>query len=211
MGPIQKRFEQILKILKKKNAKFALAGGYAASIYRKTERFTKDIDFLLWTENNVIEDSHEILENIGLKAFDIREADLKGGPFHKKKNKSTPIWMVAGRSESKTDIPIDFLLHLFPWMKEALDRAQLNQQDIGFGWKIPVLTAEDIILSKFMALGDKTDRLDDISDIKSIFEVNELDLPYLIGRMRNLQILCPPQVSPFVPQVIKALNKQIKK
>ena len=210
MGPIQRQFEKLMQALKDKDATYALAGGYAASIYRKIERFTKDIDFLIWTNGNVVNDSHEILETLGLKAIDIREAELRGGPLHRIKNKSTPIWMVAGRSASNKDVPVDFLLHLFPWMKEALERAQLNQLDIGFGWKIPVLTPEDIVLAKFMALNDKVDRVDDISDIKSIFENNDLDLPYLIGRMKSLQIKCPPSVINFVPKIVKTFSKQMK-
>ncbi|MDB5036824.1 MAG: hypothetical protein JWQ35_352 [Bacteriovoracaceae bacterium] len=209
-GPIQNQFEKVLALLKKSKARFALAGGYAASLYRETDRFTKDIDFILWTENNVIEDAKIILNRLGLEAHEVREAQLRGGPHHKMKTKSTPVWMVAGRSKSKQDVPVDFLFHLFPWMLEALTRAQENQIDIGFGWRIPVLTCEDVLLSKFMALGDKSERIDDLSDIQQIFKYSDVDLNYLVGRMKKLHIFCPKSAEAFVPPVIRKISKEIR-
>jgi hypothetical protein len=203
VGPIQKQFELILRTLKKKNARFALAGGYAASLYRKMERFTKDIDLLLWTEDNVIQDAKDIINELGLEAYEITEAHLKRGPMHKLKSRNTPVWMVSGRSQSKTAVPVDFILHLFPWMLEALERAQLNQYDIGFGWKIPVITPEDVLLAKFMALNDDSSRIDDISDIREIFGHTPISLPYLVGRMEKHRIGCPSVATEFVPDVIR--------
>jgi len=209
MGPIQKQFENVLRLFKKHKVKFALAGGYAASIYRAQERFTKDIDFIIYTEGNVIHDAKEILKELGLNAFEIREAQLRGGPPDKIKEKTTPIWMVAGRGDTREDVPVDFLLHQFPWMRSALDRAQANEVNIGFGWKIPVLTAEDTLLSKFMALSDKSDRIDDLSDIKEIFSHTKIDLPYLIGQMKILKIRCPKSANKFVPKVIRMISREI--
>lgn len=209
MGPIQKQFESLLGLLNSMNARFALAGGYAASLYRRQERFTKDIDILLWTEGNVIENGVKILKKLGLEAHEVREAELKGGPLHKVKSKSTPVWILAGRSQERSAVAVDLLLHLFPWMPEALSRAQKNQHDIGFGWRIPIVTAEDLLLSKFMALQDNQSRVEDISDIKEIFLAQELDIVYLIDRMKQHSIACPKSIYKFVPKVVRTTSKEI--
>lgn len=210
MGPIQEQFEKTIKLLKEKKARYALVGGYASSLYRETDRFTKDIDFIIGTEGNVIEDSKEIIEALGLEAHKVREAQLKGGPRHKVRSQSTPVWIVAGRSKSKSNVPVDFLLHLFPWMPEALDRAQNNQVDIGFGWEIPVITPEDLLLAKFMSLSDKANRLDDLSDIKEIFAHTEIDLPYLIGRMKKHDISSPKEADKLVPDIVRKTSNEIR-
>lgn len=209
-GPIQQQFERTLELLREKKAKFALAGGYASSLYRSQERFTKDIDFIIYTEGNVIQDSRDILEELGLIVEEIREAQLKGGPPQRIKNKSTPVMIVCGLPRAKQDVPVDFLLHTFPWMLNALERAQQNQLDIGFGWKIPILTAEDILLAKFNALGHSSSRIDDISDIKEIFAHTEIDLPYLVGRMKAYKLECPKVAEKFVPDIVRKISKEIR-
>jgi hypothetical protein len=119
--------------------------------------------------------------------------------------------MVIGQAESKDIVPVDLLFHLFPWMVEALDRAQTNLCDIGFGWKLPVLTVEDILLSKFMAFNNFSDRSDDLSDIKDIFSHAEIDLVYLVGRMKIHQIQCPSAAKKFVPKIIRTISNEINR
>lgn len=207
-------FENFLKTvvshLKKRNIQFALAGGLAASLYRQQIRTTNDIDFLFYTDSENQKQAEQIIKDLKLKPHIIRQAQLEGGPLFAIKRKTTKPFIVAGRKENKpTEIGLDFLLPRFPWFQKALERAQSNLVDFGFG-KIPCLTAEDVILSKLFSLKNNAQRFQDLDDLKSIFEAKrDLNLSYLSGEMKALKLPLPKEIQNLAPTTLLKTTKNI--
>lgn len=206
--------KEVVKTLKSTKAEFALAGGLAASVYRKEPRTTQDIDMLLLLSNS--EKTLSLAEKT-LRKFDMtigiaRKAELEGGPMFATKRKSTPPYLVVGRDKiAPTQNPgLDFILPDMPWFKKALERAQVNEIDFGFG-KIPCLTVEDVIIAKCAAWQNRKDRFRDLDDLQSIFAADhKLDLTYLSDRMFELQVPIPKEVIAQTPEALAKLSKKIK-
>lgn len=204
-------FQTTIQKLNSYPVKYALAGGMVASVYRDQPRTTADLDFLLYAESDTARVAREILHSLGLNAFEARKADLEGGPKFAIQNQFSPIYIIVGRTSEKTDPGVDFILPEIPWFQSALERAQLNPLDFGFG-PIPCLTAEDIYISKVYSLRNDADRTDDLSDLKSIVQANpNLDLSYISSRMRELKLLLPRSLEKSAPAVLLRTSKQIKK
>jgi len=92
-------------------------------------------------------------------------------------------------------------------------RAQDNQVDFGFGL-VPVLTVEDIILSKLYALMAGRPRPKDIDDLQSIFQAigwDEMDIPYLAGQMKRQALVVPATAKPFLPAALIALSQDVSR
>lgn len=195
--------------LKKDKVRFALAGGFAASLYRHDERLTKDLDFLILSEGNNQEKASEIILSFGLEPHIIRKADLEGGPLFAIKSRRTPPYMVVGRKEGDSSvIGLDFILSNMPWFGSALTRAEHNHIHFGFG-TIPCLTREDTIISKLFALKNDSSRFHDLDDLKSIFLTEHpLDLAYLSGQMQKLAIPMPKTLYKMAPKALVLVLKK---
>ncbi len=204
-------FAKVVRVLKKENLRYALAGGLMASLYRREERLTKDLDFLLLAGIYSQQKAIDIIISFGLKSHAIRKADLAGGPPFAIKKKNTPPYMVVGRSEGDTSkIGLDFILPEIPWFESALSRAEENTIDFGFG-KVPCLTVEDVIIAKFFAVKNDPSRFNDLDDLKSIFLAEHLlDLAYLSGQMTKLGLAVPGPVKEMAPTALCLVSKKIK-
>lgn len=203
-------FKQVIDRLEKSKVSYALAGGLVASIYRIEKRLTLDLDFLILSKSKTQEKATQIIKSFGLEPTIITKADLEGGPMFAIKRKSTEPVMIAGRAKNAPDtIGLDFILPQMPWFDSALNRAQNNAIDFGFG-PVPSLTVEDIIVAKFLALKNKSTRFKDLDDLQSIFAANhKLDLPYLYHQMKKLDVLVPNQIKELVPNALKQASKKI--
>ena len=184
---------------KKRNLKFCLAGGHAASLYRANERLTRDVDFVLTTDplRNANPAASQVIRAIGLKpilGFIPKRQNKKGGK----------IALVSSTPEKGcvTGI-IDILLPEQPWIEDALIRAQFNVIDLGFDI-VPVITPEDLIIAKCYALNDSPDRFQDMDDIKEIFSsVAQLDLDYISMKLDELKLRFPDILASSVPKRLR--------
>jgi len=199
-------FKQAVEKLHARGVVFAVAGGFAMDLYRREPRLTMDVDFAILAERDATKEAKSILESLGLGAGIAREADLAGGPLFAIRKQNTKACMVVGRPLDDPDGEgVDFLLPALPWVSTALERAQANPVDFGFG-PVPALTLEDAILSKLYAL--KRLRAKDLDDLQSIFEANEeVDVAYLAGQMARLHIGIPRPAEPFLPDWLVKLAR----
>lgn len=203
--------KKVITYLKTSQVRFALAGGLVTSVYRKERRDTADLDFLILAEDPQ-KKAEEIIKYFGMNPGIARKADLEGGPPWLIKKKTSPVWMVVGRDfKDKDSIGLDFLLPTIPWFDRALERAEHNAIDYGFG-PIPSLTVEDIVISKLFALSKRSDRFKDLDDLQSIFESEiEIDFKYLSGRMGELFLPIPSILHKISPQALRVVSKKIRK
>lgn len=203
-------FLRAVTLLKERDIPFAVAGGFAASIYRSQYRTTDDIDLI--TDEKSRSDAVEIIKALNLEPFFAREADLAGGPLFAIKSGRTPVHVIVGRAKGgEKGFGLDFLLSVIPWVPQALKRAQHNTIDFGFG-PIPTLTVEDVILAKLAAVHKAERRAKDVDDLESIFEVRpELDLKYLAGQMHSLGLTLPQMLRSKAPEELVKISKDIEK
>lgn len=208
---IKEFLKQIVEELKKRDIRFAIAGGLVASIYRVDERFTKDLDFLIFAGSQTQTIAEEIIKYLGLNPSTIRKADLEGGTHFAVKNKNTLPYIIVGRAKNEPDkIGLDFILPEIPWSESALVRAEQNKIDFGFD-KIPCLTVEDVIIAKFYSYKNDQSRFNDLDDLKSIFSAgHSLDLAYLSGQMQRLGLKVPKLLQKMVPRELGIISKKIK-
>lgn len=186
---------KVVKTLEKLECQYCLIGGYAASIYRNQERLTHDIDFALVA--NDISKSKSIAEKcikgIGLKPM------VGIIPIGEHEPQRKNVSMITSESISG-DIKgsIDIILPELPWVQFSVQRAQYNIINLGF-IKIPVITPEDIIISKCYALRNNPDRFKDLDDIKEIFiGVKDLDLDYLEAKLDELALSIPKVLKKYI-------------
>jgi hypothetical protein len=184
--------------LRSRGIVFAVAGGLAADLYRDEPRLTMDVDFAILTET--AETAISVIESLGLQAGLAREADLAGGPPFAIRLKNTNPCIVVGRPAGGPGAPgIDILLPAIPWTADAVQRAQANAVDFGFG-PVPALTLEDVVVATLHALQAVPMRAKDLDDLQSIFRVDHrFDTPYLAGRLQRFRIVLPRDAKPFLP------------
>ena len=205
-------FQAATHELRKRNVLFAVAGGFAADLYRHETRLTMDVDFVILTDTPGTETAVAVLEALHLKAGIARKADFDGGPLFAIRNRNTEPYMVVGRPpEAVPTAGVDILLPSIPWAKEAVTRAQANQVDFGFG-PVPALTLEDVILSKLYCLKAALLRAKDLDDLQSIFSAgHKVDMPYLAGQMKQLMITIPIAAEPFLPESLLTISRDAQK
>ena len=205
---LQRFFKEVVGCLRKDKVRFALAGGLVASLYRKTQRLTNDLDFLILAGTRTLEKACSIVKSVGLEPTLIRKADLEGGPFFAAKRRRTRPYIVAGRAEGDSSkIGLDFILPEMPWFEKAMERAGQNDVDFGFG-PIPCLTVEDVIVAKLYSFKNDERRFNDLDDLKSIFEAShELDLAYLSGQMQKLDLRVPRPVKTMAPKALTLISR----
>jgi len=98
---------------------------------------------------------------------------------------------------------VDILLPELPWVLDAVGRAQDNLIDLGFA-KVPVITAEDLILAKCYAVRNFPDRFQDLDDLKQLFkDVQDLDTDYLRRRLVELKLTIPEHIKQFASDVLR--------
>lgn len=200
-----KFFTDVVQVLRKENVSFAVAGGLVASLYRESERLTKDVDFLIFAGSHTQKKAESIIKSFDLEPTVIRKADLEGGPMFAIKRKSSTPMMVCGRSEKKSGkIGLDFILPEMPWFQKALMRAQSNQIDFKIGDPVPCLTVEDMIIAKLHAFQNKPQRFQDLDDLQSMFLANrDLDFGYLVGMMNELELRIPKELRSVAPRELR--------
>jgi len=180
---------------------YAVAGGFAASLYRKQPRMTNDIDiaFCVGNRKNSLKIAKQIIASLGFKSA--------MGWIHSEDKLSDPIALVIGRpSQDEFSSTIDLLLPTLPWVESSIKRAQDNIIDFGFA-KLPTITPEDLILAKAFALSIEKNRFVDMDDIQSIFAAdNELDLLYLREELRALGLNFPKALKNQVPKLLRRIQ-----
>jgi len=203
---ITERLQQAVDELDKLKITYALAGGFAASLYRAEPRLTADVDFVIATKGNVAVKAEEILTSLGLTPSRIRQADFDGGPLFAIKKKSTPVVMLAGREKgNRFSVGVDLLTEEIPWVRSALERAKHHKIDVGFG-PIPVLPVEDVILSKLYALSKSVNRPKDLDDLLSIAEAEvDLDRKYIRAHVTEIGIKLKKQTKELLPDDFQGL------
>ncbi len=184
----------------RRGLKYCLIGGHAASLYRRSERLTKDVDFALLGDppESSKKLAQAVISAIGLKpalGF-IPETQQPKGTSSLKMVTSTP------QSGAITGI-IDILLPELPWIEDAVHRAQLNKMDLLFA-NVPIITPEDLIVAKAYALKNAPDRFQDLDDLKEIFTADlTLDVEYILLKLNKHRLNFPEVVLPFVPKRLK--------
>jgi hypothetical protein len=209
---LESLFAGAVRELRRREVPFAVAGGLAASLYRREPRLTMHVDLVVFTESRGVETAVAVVESLGLRAGIARKADLAGGPLFAIRRRNTQPCMVVGRPASeRTAEGLDLLLPAIPWVCEAVQRAQANPVDFGFG-PVPALTLEDVVLSKLYALGAAHLRAKDLDDLQSIFEAgHRLDLPYRAGQMQRLEITIPREAKPFLPADLWKISRDLQR
>lgn len=207
---LENLFRSAVDELRERGVLFAVAGGFAAALYRDQPRLTMDVDLGILPESEAEQTAISVIESLGLQAGIIRKADLAGGPMFAIRRGNTEPCIVVGRPAGEPSAPgVDFLLPSIPWMADAIARAQANAVDFGFG-AIPALTLEDIIVAKLCALGTTPLRAKDLDDLQSIFSAgHDVDMPYLAGQMRRFETTVPRPAEPFLPDLILKISRDI--
>jgi len=205
-------FQSATQKLREKQVPFAVAGALASDLYRRDVRLTMDIDIIISAEIHNKETAIAVIESLGLNAGLVRQADLAGGPLFAIRRRSTEVCMIVGRPTGHSDGEgVDILLPAIPWVKNAVERAQANMVDFGFG-DVPAITLEDAILAKLYALQAARLRAKDLDDLQSIFEADHaVDVPYLSGQMRCFGIIVPTHAKPFLPDWLIKLSQDISR
>ena len=194
-----KALQRTVAALSELPCRFCLVGGHAASLYRSQERFTKDVDFALVADakgkSRAI--ASQAIEKIGMKPV---AGFMVLGDTERSQRALCMVTSEPPASEL-TGI-VDILLPEVPWVLEAVGRAQDNLIDLGFA-KVPVITAEDLILAKCYAVRNSPDRFQDLDDLKQLFQdVRDLDTDYLRRRFVELKLTIPEQIRRFAPDVL---------
>lgn len=198
--------------LRRQQVTFAVAGGFAASLYRVQPRLTMDIDLGILADAGAQKTAVVIIEGLGLQANVVREADLAGAPQFAIRQQRTRPCVIVGRPRGEPDAPgVDILLPAIPWVTDAVQRAQANAVDFGFG-TVPTLTLEDILVAKLYALRAIPLRAKDLDDLQSIFAAGQaMDQAYLAGQIRRFQIVIPSAAKPFLPPDILRLVRDCRR
>ncbi|MBN1669433.1 MAG: nucleotidyl transferase AbiEii/AbiGii toxin family protein [Kiritimatiellae bacterium] len=196
--------------LRERKITFAVAGGFAAGLYRSEPRVTMDVDLVVLTGAGGHRAAVSVIEALGLHAGTARKADLAGGPLFAIRRRSTEPSIIVGRPAGRpSGEGVDILLPAIPWVPDAVERAQDNKVDFGFG-RVPVLTLEDTIISKLYVLGSAHLRVKHLDDLQSIFEAgHEVDTAYLAGQMRRFDITVPRKANPFLPDILLKISRDI--
>jgi len=209
---LEKLFQTAVRELRKRNVLFAVAGGFAADLYRHETRLTMDVDFVILTDTKGLDTAVSVIEALDLKAGIARKADLAGGPLFAIRRRSTEPCMIIGRPSGAAHTEgVDILLPSIPWVADAVNRAQANPVDFGFG-PVPALTLEDVLLAKLYCLKAAQVRAKDLDDLQSIFAAgHKVDMPYLAGQMQRFEITVPRSAEPFLPETFLQIARDLQK
>ena len=208
MKTLEEQFRNAVLALEQAGLRYALAGGLAAAVYRDEDRVTKDVDFIIGGEGDVLEAGERIVHELGLRSHIARLADFEGGPLFAIKKQNTPEVAILGRDPEKRDPGIDFLLPSNKWAPRALERSQHNRLNFGFAL-VPTLTVEDVIVAKLIA-SHRSEREQDILDLRSIFRAgHEIDVVYVVARMKEFRTQIPHSLEKDAPVELLRASKRI--
>lgn len=129
---------------------YALIGGLAV-ILRGHDRYTRDVDALVWNLDDRLDELSSLLEQRGFR---------RPTPDELRTSKSTRLLHALW----KPDVYVDFMLGFFPFERETLDHA--TPMDLGHGGIAKVATPEDLIIMKLTASREK-----DIQDVIALKEL----------------------------------------
>lgn len=190
---------------------YAIAGGIAAGYYRDSVRATDDLDIILGARNFNLDKVQSILSSLGLKAVLATRSQLEGNTRFKRKAKRSDVQLVAGMPQTVAQVKVDFLLSSIPWVQRAVDRAKNNLIQLKVK-KIPVITLEDLIIGKLIALKHRPDRITDIDDLRSIFRNNTtVDSTYLIEQLLSYKISLPKEIEKVVDFKLARVSRKVRR
>ncbi|MDC0358458.1 nucleotidyl transferase AbiEii/AbiGii toxin family protein [Oligoflexia bacterium] len=190
-----------LKLLSKHLETFegswALCDGVVASIYRKSPRFTNDIDIALVDQGDL--PARQIAERV---LCEMGYEPMVGFVPHPAGGSDQCHGLICCRiNEPESFVGIDFLLPVFPWIPKAVLRAQANQVDYGFA-RLPTITVEDLILAKINALASPQERIQDLDDVQSILsERREIDADYIFKESSAMQMSIPDSIRQAIERI----------
>ena len=129
---------------------YALIGGLAV-ILRGHDRYTRDVDALVWDLDDRLGELASLLQKHGFRAPTAEQLRL---------SRSTRLLHTIWNEE----VFVDFMLGLVPFERETLDHA--TSMDLGRGGVAKVATPEDLIIMKLTASREK-----DIQDVIALKEL----------------------------------------
>ena len=200
-----------LKIAAKKlnsmKLRYALAGGLAASIYRKQPRLTQDIDFAILSAS--YKRARAMADKI-LLSMDLKPILGWADQSRTKAKRNVAFVLGRPRAESKAGA-VDIILPCLPWVKRAVTRAQSNVIDFG-GVLVPTLTPEDVIIAKAFALQSDPLRFQDLDDIKEILlGPTEIDLTYIVSEFERLSLVLPKELEGALPSFVVRVFRRVRR
>jgi len=182
----------LCNLLEKESWSGMLIGGVAASILG-TPRFTRDIDAVVWLEEENIDSFLKEAENLGIEP---RISDVKG---FAKKNK---VFLLRHKD---SNIPLDISLGILPFEKEAISKSRKIK--IG-NITIPLPLPEDLIVFKAVA-----HRPQDMLDIEGIIKSQpNLKKRYILRHLKEFAaVLETPEIYDDTKMLLdKVQRKDIK-
>lgn len=199
LTPLQ-ALKKTVAALSEMPCRFCLIGGHAASLYRSQERFTKDVDFALVAD---AKGKSRALASKAIKKIGLKPAAGFMVLGDATKSQRALCMVTSEPPASELTGLVDILLPEVPWVLDAVARAQDNLIDLGFA-KVPVITAEDLILAKCYAVRNSPDRFQDLDDVKHLFkDVRDLDTDYLRRKLVELKLTIPEHIKQFAPDVLR--------
>jgi hypothetical protein len=185
---IFQELKRVFQALQPFDGYWCLCGGVAASVYRGHGRFTNDIDLAIVDTPQLSARgvATQVLEQLGYQPVLGYLRDPTGVGTEQ------VLSLIVGRViGNESFIGIDFLLPVFPWVTEAVDRAQSLRLDFGFA-TIPTIQPEDLVVAKLHALRDSPGRGIDLLDIRSILNAgSDLDYEYLNRKLLEYKLSLP--------------------
>jgi hypothetical protein len=74
---------------------------------------------------------------------------------------------------------------------------------------VPIITPENLIVARCLAVTNVPDRFQDLDDLKQLFkDVKDLDFDYLRRRLHELSLVIPPVIRPFAPASLAAADEK---
>jgi hypothetical protein len=129
---------------------YALIGGLAV-VLRGHDRYTRDVDALVWDLDNRLDELAALLPKHGFRSLTTEQLLL---------SKSTRLL----HTNWKGEVFVDFMLGVLPFERETLDHA--TPMDLGLGGVAKVATPEDLVIMKLIAAREK-----DIQDVIALKEL----------------------------------------
>jgi len=122
-----------------------------AVILRGHDRYTRDVDALVWDLDDRLDEFASLLPKHGFRPPTTEQLRL---------SKTTRLLHTLWQEE----VFVDFMLGLFPFERETLDHA--TSMDLGHGGVAKVATPEDLVIMKLTASREK-----DIQDVIALKEL----------------------------------------
>lgn len=206
-------FEQVFKTatkeLKDANLVFCVAGTVAAQLYRDTSQATANLTFLT-SSPEALPVSLKLFSEFDLEPFVSEVFENEFAPRFPLSKTPHPKIITGRAKKDFSTVNLGFIFNDFPWCASALARAQNNLVSYGEIF-VPVLTVEDVILSKLFNLSISPSPLDEDDLIHILKAEPQMDLIYLCGEMNRLNLPFPREFSPNLPEELRKMSNFIRK